>query len=51
MRTITELEADLKYYREIYKRAKAERRFRTVDGAQWNIDRTMDEIYKLKEKR
>ena len=51
MKTLAELEADLSYYRDIYKRAKAERRLRTIEGVQWNIDRTMDEIYKLKEKR
>ena len=49
MTKLQELEESLKYYQEIRDRAVKERRFRTVEGAQENIDRTHDKIYKLKE--
>ena len=48
MKTIEELKEDLKFYGEIYKRAKQDHRLRTMEGAQQNIDRTYDEINKLK---
>lgn len=47
MRTETEINESLKYYMEIRDRAQKDRRFRTVEGAQWNIDKCMDELKKL----
>ena len=46
MKTVEQLNADIKYYTEIRNKALRERRFRTVEGAQWNIDRCMDELNK-----
>ncbi len=48
MTKLQELEDNLKYYQEVYVRATKEQRFRTAEGAQWNIDRTQDKIAKLK---
>lgn len=48
MKTVEQLNADIKYYTEIRNKAQRERRFRTVEGAQWNIDRCMDELNKLR---
>lgn len=47
-KTLEELEEDLKFYTEVRDRNQKERRFRMVEGAQQNIDRTMDLINKLK---
>lgn len=33
--------------RKLRDKAQKDRRFRTVEGAQWNIDRCMDELYKI----
>ncbi len=48
MRTVDEITESIKYYITIRDRAQKERRFRTVDGAQWNIDRCRDELIKLR---
>ena len=48
MRTEEEINKSLKFYTEIRDRAQKDRRFRTVEGAQWNIDNCMDELHKLK---
>ena len=47
MRTEQQINESLKYYIQIRNRAQKERRFRTVEGAQWNIDKCMDELNKL----
>ena len=47
MRTEEEINKSLKFYTEIRDRAQKDRRFRTVEGAQWNIDKCMDELHKL----
>ncbi len=48
MTKLQELKDNLKYYQEVYVRAIKERRLRTAEGAQWNIDRTQDKITELK---
>ena len=48
MRTEEKINEDLEYYRKIRDKAQKDRRFRTVEGAQWNIDKCMDELHKLK---
>ena len=48
MRTVDEITESIKYYITIRDRAQKERRFRTVEGAQWNIDRCYDELRKLR---
>ena len=48
MRTVDEITESIKYYITIRDRAQKERRFRTVEGAQWNIDRCRDELIKLR---
>jgi hypothetical protein len=48
MKTLDEITESIKYYITIRDRAQKERRFRTVDGAQWNIDRCRDELIKLR---
>ena len=47
MRTEKKINEDIKYYIQIRDKAQKDRRFRTVEGAQWNIDKCMDELYKL----
>ena len=47
MRTEEQINESLKFYIEIRDKAQKGRRFRTVEGAQWNIDKCMDELYKL----
>ena len=47
MRTEEKINEDLEYYRKIRDKAQKDRRFRTVEGAQWNIDKCMDELSKL----
>jgi len=48
MKTIKELEDAIKYYRDLQKKAKNERRFRIVEGCQQNIDRCYDNINQIK---
>ena len=48
MRTEEQINESLKFYMKIRDKAQKDRRFRTVEGAQWNIDNCMDELYKLK---
>jgi hypothetical protein len=48
IRTEEKINENIKYYRKIRDKAQKDRRFRTVEGAQWNIDNCMDELYKLK---
>ncbi len=48
MKTLDEITESIKYYITIRDRAQKERRFRTVEGAQWNIDRCRDELIKLR---
>ena len=48
MKTEEEINADIKFYTKIRDKAQKERKFRTVEGAQWNIDRCMDQIKKLR---
>ena len=48
MKTLDEITESIKYYITIRDRAQKERRFRTVDGAQSNIDRCRDELRKLR---
>jgi len=47
MKTEEQINESLKFYREIRDKAQKEGRFQTVEGAQWNIDRCMDELYEL----
>lgn len=47
MRTAEQIQDDIKFYTAIRDKAQKERRFRTVEGAQWNIDRSMDELRKV----
>jgi len=47
MRTEEQINESLKFYMKIRDKAQKGRRFRTVEGAQWNIDKCMDELYKL----
>ena len=47
-KTLEKLESDLDYYRKIYAIGKKDHHLRKMEGAQWNIDRTYDEIHKLK---
>ena len=48
MKTEEEINADMKYYTKIRDKAQKERKFRTVEGAQWNIDNCMDQLIKLR---
>ena len=48
MRTEEQINESLKFYMKIRDKAQKDRRFRTVEGAQWNIDNCMDELHKLK---
>ena len=48
MKTLDEITESIKYYITIRDRAQKERRFRTVEGAQWNIDRCRDQLIKLR---
>ncbi len=48
MKTEEQIEADIKYYQQLRDAAQKERRFRTVEGAQQNIDRCRDKLYELK---
>ena len=48
MRTAEKINEDIKFYTQIRDKAQKERRFRTVDGAQSNIDRCRDELRKLR---
>lgn len=48
MRSVEKINEDIEFYTQIRDKAQKERRFRTVDGAQWNIDRCRDELRKLK---
>ncbi len=48
MKTLDEIIESIKYYTTIRDRAQKERRFRTVEGAQWNIDRCRDQLIKLR---
>ena len=48
MKTVDKINEDIKFYTQIRDKAQKERRFRTVDGAQWNIDRCRDELIKLR---
>ena len=47
MRTVEQINEDIKYYTQVRTKAQKERRFRTVEGAQWNIDRCMDELKRV----
>ena len=47
MRTEEQINESLKFYVKIRDKAQKDRRFRTVEGAQWNIDKCMDELSKL----
>jgi len=47
MRTVEKINEDIKYYTQVRNKAQKERRFRTVEGAQWNIDRCMDELKRV----
>ena len=51
LREIETVESNLTYYQEGIKRAKTERRFRTVEGYQENIDRCYDKLRELKGQR
>ena len=46
MTRLDEITESIKYYITIRDRAQKERRFRTVEGAQWNIDRCRDQLQK-----
>ena len=46
-KTEQQINESIKIYRKIRDKAQKERRFRTVEGAQWNIDRCMDELHQL----
>ncbi|MBT5539895.1 MAG: hypothetical protein HOK29_13280 [Candidatus Marinimicrobia bacterium] len=48
MKIEEEINEDIKYYISIRNKAHTERRFRTAEGAQWNIDRCMDQLIKLR---
>ena len=48
MKTEEEINADIKFYTKIRDKAQKERKFRTVEGAQWNIDNCMDQLIKLR---
>jgi len=48
MKTAEEIRNSIDYYIAVRDRAQKERRLRTVEGAQWNIDRCYDELNKLK---
>jgi len=48
MRSVDKINLDIQFYTAIRDRAQKERRFRTVEGAQWNIDRCRDELIKLR---
>ena len=50
MRSVKKINEDIKFYTQVRDQAQKERRFRTVEGAQWNIDRSMDELRKVKTK-
>ena len=43
-----QLYAEIAYYTALRKKYQKERRFRSVEGAQQNIDRCYDEIGKLR---
>ena len=45
-----QINENIKFYRKIRDQAQKQRRFRTVEGAQWNIDRCMDELQQLQKK-
>ncbi len=46
-KTEQQINDNIKFYQQVRDKAQKERRFRTVEGAQWNIDRCMDELHKL----
>jgi len=48
IRTEEKINEDIKYYIQLRDKAQRDRRFRTVEGAQWNIDKCMDELNKFK---
>ena len=47
MKTEEQINENIKFYIKIRDKAQKERRFQTVEGAQWNINRCMDELYEL----
>jgi len=47
VKTVQQINESIKFYRKIRDKAQKQRRFRTVEGAQWNINRCMDELYEL----
>ena len=47
MRTVERINEDIKYYIEVRTKAEKERKFRTVEGAQWSIDKCMNELRKI----
>ena len=51
MRTVEQLNEDIKYYQQVRDNAQKEGRFRTVEGAQQNIDRCRDKLYSMKEQQ
>lgn len=48
MKTKEQLQDDLKHYQEVYKAVKARRDLRGMEGVQQNIDRTYDELHKMR---
>ncbi len=46
-KTEQQINDNIKFYQQVRDKAQKERRFRTVEGAQWNIDRCMDELQQL----
>jgi len=51
MRSVDKINEDIKFYTQIRDKAQKERRFRTVEGAQWNIDRCMDKLRELEKSK
>lgn len=51
MKTAQDIKKDIEFYIAIRDKAQKERRFRTVEGAQWNIDRCMDKLRELEKSK
>ena len=47
MRTAEKINEDIKYFKKLRDKAQEDRKFRTLEGALWNIDKCMDELHKL----
>jgi len=51
MKTAEEIKKNMEFYTAIRDKAQKERRFRTVEGAQWNIDNCIDKLRELESKK